>query len=56
MQKPDVDSTGGLSPAISTGQTMTSRNPRSMVGTVPVSGLHEVPWGPCRANVRIDGL
>jgi excinuclease ABC subunit A len=34
MQKPDVDSTGGLSPAISTGQKTTSRNPRSTVGTV----------------------
>jgi len=33
-----------------------SRNPRSTVGTVPMSGLHEVTWGPGRANVGIDGL
>ncbi len=34
MQKPDVDSIGGLSPAISIEQKTTSKNPRSTVGTV----------------------
>ena len=34
MQKPDVDSIVGLSPAISIEQKTTSRNPRSTVGTV----------------------
>jgi excinuclease ABC subunit A len=34
MQKPDVDSIEGLSPAISIDQKTTSRNPRSTVGTV----------------------
>ena len=32
MQKPDVDSIDGLSPAISIEQKTTSRNPRSTVG------------------------
>lgn len=34
MQKPDVDSIDGLSPAISIEQKTTSKNPRSTVGTV----------------------
>ncbi len=34
MQKPDVDSISGLSPAIAIEQKTTSRNPRSTVGTV----------------------
>jgi excinuclease ABC subunit A len=34
MQKPDMDSIEGLSPAISIEQKTTSRNPRSTVGTV----------------------
>jgi len=34
MEKPDVDSITGLSPAISIDQKTTSRNPRSTVGTV----------------------
>ncbi|WP_020591811.1 excinuclease ABC subunit UvrA [Kiloniella laminariae] len=34
MQKPDVDSIEGLSPAISIEQKTTSKNPRSTVGTV----------------------
>ena len=34
MQKPDVDSIEGLSPAISIEQRTTSKNPRSTVGTV----------------------
>ena len=34
MNKPDVDSIEGLSPAISIDQKTTSRNPRSTVGTV----------------------
>ena len=34
MDKPDLDSIDGLSPAISIDQKTTSRNPRSTVGTV----------------------
>src|SRR3974390_3197792 len=34
MQKPDVDSIDGLSPAVSIDQKATSHNPRSTVGTV----------------------
>ncbi|MBR4282471.1 MAG: hypothetical protein IKT35_02025 [Clostridia bacterium] len=34
MDKPDVDSIDGLSPAISIDQKTTSRNPRSTVGTI----------------------
>lgn len=34
LEKPDVDSIDGLSPAISIDQKTTSRNPRSTVGTV----------------------
>ncbi|PIZ74774.1 excinuclease ABC subunit UvrA, partial [Candidatus Peregrinibacteria bacterium CG_4_10_14_0_2_um_filter_41_8] len=34
MQKPEVDSIEGLSPAISIDQKSASRNPRSTVGTV----------------------
>src|SRR5699024_9116656 len=34
MDKPDVDSIEGLSPAISIDQKSTSNNPRSTVGTI----------------------
>ena len=34
MEKPDVESIEGLSPAISIDQKTTSKNPRSTVGTV----------------------
>ena len=34
MEKPNVESIDGLSPAISIDQKTTSRNPRSTVGTV----------------------
>lgn len=34
MEKPDVDNIDGLSPAISIEQKVTSRNPRSTVGTI----------------------
>ncbi|HCG97271.1 MAG TPA: excinuclease ABC subunit UvrA, partial [Erysipelotrichaceae bacterium] len=34
MEKPDVDSIDGLSPAIAIDQKTTSHNPRSTVGTV----------------------
>ncbi|AMW35221.1 excinuclease ABC subunit UvrA [Haematospirillum jordaniae] len=54
MQKPDVDSIEGLSPAISIEQKTTSRNPRSTVGTV--TEIYDymrllwarigVPWSP----------
>lgn len=39
MDKPDVDSIDGLSPAIAIDQKTTSRNPRSTVGTV-ISNNH----------------
>jgi excinuclease ABC subunit A len=53
MQKPDEDSIEGLSPAISTGQKTTSRNPRSTVGTVTDLGIApaenvEIVSGKCR--------
>src|SRR4026208_2061968 len=35
MEKPDVDSIEGLSPAISIDQQTTSRHPRSTAGTAP---------------------
>src|SRR5260370_37183072 len=35
MERPEVDSTEGLSPAISIEQKTTSRSPRSTVGTIP---------------------
>src|ERR1700738_2585564 len=34
MERPDVDSIDGLSPAISIGQTSTNRSPRSSAATV----------------------
>jgi len=37
MDKPDVDSIDGLSPAISIEQKSTSKNPRSTVGTVTIT-------------------
>jgi len=37
MEKPDVDSLEGLSPAVSIEQRTTSRNPRSTVGTITVN-------------------
>ena len=40
MEKPDVESIEGLSPAISIDQKSTNRNPRSTVGTVTVSYTH----------------
>ncbi len=54
MQKPDVDSIEGLSPAISIEQKTTSRNPRSTVGTVteiyelssPAVRARGVPYSP----------
>ena len=54
MQKPDVDSIEGLSPAISIEQKTTSRNPRSTVGTVTeiydymrlLWARAGVPWSP----------
>ena len=36
MEKPDVESIEGLSPAISIDQKSTNRNPRSTVGTVKI--------------------
>src|SRR5947207_12473119 len=46
MQKPDVDSIEGLSPAISIEQKTTSRNPRSTVGTVTeIYDYMRLLWG-----------
>ena len=57
MQKPDVDSIEGLSPAISIEQKTTSKNPRSTVGTVTDVGITPAKTlKPCRANVGIDGI
>jgi excinuclease ABC subunit A len=63
MQKPDVDSIEGLSPAISIEQKTTSRNPRSTVGTVTeiydylrlLFARVGVPYSPppaCRSRAR----
>src|SRR3954451_11479963 len=46
MQKPDVDSIEGLSPAISIEQKTTSHNPRSTVGTVTeIHDYMRLLWG-----------
>lgn len=45
MDKPDVDSIDGLSPAISIDQKTTSKNPRSTVGTVQRSMTTCVCYG-----------
>ena len=42
MEKPDLDSIEGLSPAISIEQKATARNPRSTVGTV--TEIHDYLW------------
>lgn len=45
MDKPDVDSIDGLSPAISIDQKTTSKNPRSTVGTVTeISDYYRLLW------------
>ena len=44
MDKPDVDSIEGLSPAISIDQKTTSKNPRSTVGTVTEIYDYLVNW------------
>ena len=46
MDKPDVDSIDGLSPAISIDQKTTSKNPRSTVGTVTDLRLPSPAVGP----------
>ena len=51
MDKPDVDSIDGLSPAISIDQKSTSRNPRSTVATV-LRGLRLVDFW----SIEIAGL
>ncbi|MEA3255056.1 MAG: excinuclease ABC subunit UvrA [Candidatus Altiarchaeota archaeon] len=63
MNKPDVDSIEGLSPAISIEQKTTSKNPRSTVGTV--TELYDylrllfarigIPYCPTH-NIRIEAL
>ena len=46
MDKPDVDSIDGLSPAISIDQKTTSHNPRSTVGTVTeINDFLRLLWG-----------
>ena len=44
MEKPEVESIEGLSPAISIDQKTTSRNPRSTVGTVTEEIKDEDPF------------
>ena len=56
MDKPDVDSIDGLSPAISIDQKTTSKNPRSTVGTVTeiydyLRLLWEIGRASCRERV-----
>ena len=61
MNKPDVDSIEGLSPAISIEQKTTSKNPRSTVGTVTeiydylrlIFARIGVPYCP-EHNIRIE--
>lgn len=48
MEKPDVDSIEGLSPAISIDQKTTSKNPRSTVGTV--TEIYELPAPSLRSD------
>ena len=50
MDKPDVDSLEGLSPAVSIEQRTTSRNPRSTVGTITeiYDHLRLLPHAPAR--------
>ena len=48
MDKPDVDSITGLSPAISIEQKSTSHNPRSTVGTITVSVMNAMRYGVAR--------
>jgi excinuclease ABC subunit A len=63
MEKPDVDTIEGLSPAISIEQKTTSRNPRSTVGTVTEIhdylrllwasvGVPHCPTAACRSGRR----
>ena len=48
MEKPDVDSIDGLSPAISIDQKTASKNPRSTVGTVTeINRLSSSPLCAC---------
>ena len=55
MQKPGGDQLDGLSPAISSEQKTTSRNPRSTVGTVPeVHGFRRVRRALAGTPVRSD--
>jgi len=72
MEKPDVDSIEGLSPAISIDQKTTNRNPRSTVGTVteiydylrllfarvgrPVCPMHGIPITATSATQMVDRL
>ena len=55
MEKPDIDTIEGLSPAISIEQKSTSHNPRSTVGTV--TGIYDYLGcctpGPARPVARI---
>ena len=44
MEKPDIDSIEGLSPAISIEQESTSHNPRSTVGTVTVITSYSIHY------------
>ena len=50
MEKPDVDSIEGLSPAISIDQKSTNRNPRSTVGTV--TEIYDYETSLCQSGNR----
>src|SRR5438034_5166526 len=50
MEKPDVDSIEGLSPAISIAQKTTRRSPRPPVRTVTNAHASTRPASPCIAN------
>ena len=52
MDKPDVDSIDGLSPAISIDQKTTSKNPRSTVGTVTQLTKWRIKYWNCQNEQR----
>src|SRR3979411_3337869 len=65
MEKPDVDSIDGLSPAISIDQKGTSKNPRSTVGTVTeiydylrllYARLGHPPWPNCGREISKQSI
>ena len=53
MEKPDVESIEGLSPAISIDQKSTNRNPRSTVGTVTDQMVDQIMTMPERTRIQL---